>query len=60
MSSDERGEVEVVEAEVVDFINHYSNYEDEGTFEIPPSKKRRGVIGRADKGGGFSEALGKN
>ena len=39
---------EVVEADVVDLIYDYSNDEDEGTFECPHSKNRRGVIGRAE------------
>ena len=43
---------------MVDFINDYTNDEDEGTFEIPPSNNRRGGIDRAEKEGGFNEALG--
>ena len=35
LSSYERGVAEVVEVEVVDFINEYKNDEDEGVFEIP-------------------------
>ena len=50
----------MVESEVLDFIDDYENDEYEGTFESPPSKKRRGGICRAEKGGGFIEALGKN
>ena len=42
---------------VVDFINAYTHDEDGGTFEIPPSKNRRGGIGRAEKGGDFNEVL---
>ena len=45
--------MEVVEAEVVEFINDYVNGEDEGAFESPLSKKRRGGIVRAEKMGGF-------
>ena len=59
LSSDEMGGAEVVEAEVVDFIDDYANNEDEGIFESPPSKKRRGGIGRAEKGGDFNEVLEK-
>ena len=47
LSSDERSNVEVVEAKVVDFIDNYTNNEYEGTFESPPSNKMRGGIGRA-------------
>ena len=50
----------MVEAEVVDFINDYKNDEYEDTIYSSPSKNRRGGIGRADKGGGFNELLGKN
>ena len=32
LSSDARGDAEVVESHMVDFINYYSNDEDEGTF----------------------------
>ena len=60
LSSGERGNAEVVEAEMVDFINDYANDEDEVTFDITPSKKRRFGIGRVKKGGNFNEALGKN
>ena len=49
-SSGERGDVEVVEAEVVDFIDDYNNDEDYGTIDSPPSNKSRGVIGRVEKG----------
>ena len=42
----------------MDFINDYTNDEDEGTFESPPSNNRRGGIDRAEKEGGFNEALG--
>ena len=44
LSSDERGYAEVLEAEVVDFIDDYENDEDEGKIESPPSKNRIGVI----------------
>ena len=60
LSSDERGYAEVVEAEVVDFIDDYYNDEDEGTFEIPPYNNSRGGIFRAEKGGDFNEALEKS
>ena len=43
----ERGDTEVVELELVYFIDDYKNDEDEGIFESPPSKKRIGGIGRA-------------
>ena len=36
LSSDERGDAELVQAEVVDFIDDYCNYEDEGETEILP------------------------
>ena len=60
LSCDERGYAEVVEADLVEFINGYANDEDEGTFESPPSKKGRGGISRAEKGGGFNEVLKTN
>ena len=47
----------MVEAEVVDFIDDYTNYKDEGTFESPPSNNGRGGIGRLEKGSDFNEAL---
>ena len=50
----------MVEAELADFIYDYKNDEDEGTFESPPSKKRRFGISRTDKGGDFNEALEKS
>ena len=59
-TSDERGNAEVVESEVVYFINENANDEDEGAFESPPYNKRRGGIGSSDKGGDFNEALEKN
>ena len=37
LSSDERGDTEVVEAEVVEFIDDYDNDEYEGEIESPPS-----------------------
>ena len=52
-----RGGVELVEAEVVDFINNHENDEYDGTLESPTSTKRRGGIGRVEKGGDFNEAL---
>ena len=58
-SSDERGDAEVVEPQEVDFINEYKNGDDEGTFKIPPPKKRRVGILSAEKRGDFNEALGK-
>ena len=58
-SSDERGDAEVVESEVVELIDDYDNDEDQGKTESPLSKKRRGEIGRAEKGGYFNEALEK-
>ena len=60
LSSDERGDAEVVEVEMVDFIEDYSNDEDKGTIEIPPYSKRTGEIVRAEKGGYFNEALEKS
>ena len=51
-SSGERGYLKVIEEEVVYFIKDYSNYEDEGKFEIPQSKKRGSVIGKTDNWGG--------
>ena len=50
LSSDERGDAEVVDMEEVEFIYDYANDEYEGKFEIPPSKKRRGGIGRQIRG----------
>ena len=47
LSSYERGDAEVVEAEVVDFIDNYDNDEYEDKIYIPPSNKERGGIGRA-------------
>ena len=55
----ERGYAEVVEAEVVDFIDEYKNYEDEGGFYSPPYIKRRCGIGRVEKGGDFNKVLEK-
>ena len=49
----------MVEEVVVEFIDDYKNDEDEGKFDSPPSNKRRGGIGRADKGSDFNEELGK-
>ena len=49
----------MVEAEVVDFIDDYDNDENEGTFEITPSKKSWGGIGREEKGGDLNETLEK-
>ena len=46
LSSDERGDEEVVEAEVADFIDDYYNDEYGWKFEGHPSKKRRGGICR--------------
>ena len=40
-----------------DVINDYKNDENEGISESPPSKKRRGGIGRSEKVGYFNEAL---
>ena len=57
LCSDERGDAEVVDVEVVEFIDDYANDEYEGKYEILQSKKRRGGIGRTDKGGNFNEAL---
>ena len=57
LSSNERGDVEVVEAKVVDFIDDYANDEYTGTFESPPSNRRRCGKGRAEKGGNFNEAF---
>ena len=42
---------------MVKLIDYYANDEYQGTFESPPSKKRRAGISRADKGGDFNEAL---
>ena len=60
LSSDERGDAEVLEAEVVYLIYDYKNYEDEGKFDIPSAKKRRFGIVRVEKGGDFNEALEKS
>ena len=57
MSSDERLDEEVVKAEVVDFIDYYANDEYEVTFEIPPAKKKRVGICRAEKRVDFNEKL---
>ena len=54
MSSDETSGAELVEAEVMGFIDEYANYEDEGIFESSSSKKSRGRIVRAYMGGGFN------
>ena len=59
-SSDEMGDAEVVEAEVVESIDDYNNDEDEGIFESTPSKKMRGGLGREYKGGDFNKLFGKN
>ena len=45
------------ESEVMNFIDYYSNDKYEGTFESHPSKKKKGGIGRAEKGDYFNEAL---
>ena len=50
LSSYERGVAEVVEAEVVDFIDDYTDDEDEGTFESPSG------IGRSENRGDFNYA----
>ena len=50
LSSDQRGDTEVVEAEVVDFIGYYNNDEYEGKVESPPYKKSRVGIYMAEKG----------
>ena len=60
LSSDERGYAEVLEAEVVDFIDDYWNDEYEEKFESPQSNKRISGIVRADKGGDFNESLENN
>ena len=60
LSFDEKGDVEVVEAKAVDFIDDYENDEDEMKIEIPLYKKRRGGMGRSEKGGDLNEALEKN
>ena len=57
MSSDERGDAEAEEAEVVESINDYTNDEDWGKFESTSSKNRIGGIFRADKGGSFNLVL---
>ena len=44
---------------MLDIINKYTNDEDEGTIESPPSKKGRRGIGRAEKGDYFNEVLEK-
>ena len=56
-SSDERGDEEVAEAEVLNFINDYNNHEYGGKTDSPPSKKKRCGINRSEKGGDFNEAL---
>ena len=57
MFSDEKGDEEVVEAEVVDFINDYDNDSYEGTIESPQSKKKIFGIIKSKKGGDFNEVL---
>ena len=47
----------MIEAEVVDFINEYTNEECKGAIESPPSKNRRSGILRVEKGVDFNEAL---
>ena len=42
---------------MVDFIDDKKNDEDEGKFESSSYKKRRGGIGRTEKGGDFNEEL---
>ena len=59
-ATNERGDVEVLEAEVVDFIDDHKNYEYEGKLEIPPYKKRRDRIGKEEKGGDFNQVLKEN
>ena len=44
LSFDERGDAELVESQVADFIYDNANDDNEGKFDIPPSKKRRGEI----------------
>ena len=44
LPSDERRYADVVELELVDFIDDYENDEYEGKFESTPSKNRRGEI----------------
>ena len=59
LSSDEWGGVEVAGAGVVHCIDEYARDYYEDTIESPPSKKSRNVIFKAEKGGGFNEALEK-
>ena len=56
-SSDEKGDAEVIESQVMEFIDDYANDEYEGKFETPPPNKRRGVILRTHKCGDFIETL---
>ena len=44
---------------MVEDNDEYVNDEDEGKFEIPPSKNSRDAQGKAEKGD-FNEALRKN
>ena len=47
----------MVEAEVIEFIDYYNNYEDEGTIYSPPYMNIMGGIVRAENGGDFNGAL---
>ena len=59
LSSDERRYAKVVEVEVVEFVDDTANYEEEGIFESPLSKKRGSGIGRAEMWGDINESLEK-